>query len=119
MPTPKKTKPKTPKTRKRTKKPLTTADLRVPFPMPPLPPATKDEPTPPAEALMGLFEKMERHKREFIPTTGFNLVGLDDFELPGEELYLIAHYATREEAEAAMKRQPVSDGMFIYGPDDA
>ena len=106
------------KARVRAAKAATFADLRAPFPLPPLPPATPDEPTPPLAAVRGLVDRILTEKRELTPKAGFNLVGLDDYELPGECLYLIAHYATRKEAEAAMKRRPVSDRMFIYGPDD-
>jgi hypothetical protein len=43
-------------------------------------------------------------KRRMTPTTGFNVVGVDDFELPGEKLYLIGHYKSEPEAEAAKAR---------------
>ena len=59
-------------------------------------------------------------KRKLIPTTGFNVVAVDDFELPGEELYLVGHYATRKEAEAELKRfreRNTTDVAYIYGPD--
>jgi hypothetical protein len=58
-------------------------------------------------------------KARFIPESGFNLVGFDWFELPGEKLYLIDHFDTRAEAEAALaKRGGGHDDTFIYGPDD-
>ncbi|MBI1828722.1 MAG: hypothetical protein HY222_01625 [Thaumarchaeota archaeon] len=37
--------------------------------------------------------------KEFTPETGFNLVGIDCFEFPGEKIYLIGHFDTREEAK--------------------
>ncbi len=36
---------------------------------------------------------------EFTPETGFNLVGIDCYEQPGEKLYLIGHFDTRKKAE--------------------
>ena len=69
-----------------------------------------------------VIDKMLAAKRAMIPRKGYNLVGLDDYEKPGEELYLIAHFATRRAAEkekAAREREnPDGDRMFIYGPKD-
>lgn len=39
--------------------------------------------------------QMER----FIPATGFNVVGVDAFEKPGEALYFVAHTEDAAEAE--------------------
>ena len=58
-------------------------------------------------------------KARFIPKAGFNLVGADRFDPPGECLYLISHHDTREDAERAMAAYPRGmDSVFIYGPDD-
>ena len=60
---------------------------------------------------------MTSYKRSLVPKSGYNLVGPDGFEPPNEDLYLFAHYATREEAEAA--RRQLRDGgarAVIYGP---
>lgn len=68
------------------------------------------------------ISKMLAAKESLIPTEGYNLVGLDDFEDPGEELYLIGNYATAAEAEVvkvARENAGEGDRMFIYGPDDA
>ena len=64
---------------------------------------------------------MERVKAmdRFIPREGFNVVGVDSFEEPGDELYLIGHYATREEAEAARanaERENPMEKVHIYEP---
>ena len=40
---------------------------------------------------------------EYTPETGFNLCGIDNFEAPGEMLYLIAHFDTMGEAQAKQK----------------
>lgn len=70
---------------------------------------------------MGMMEKMMADKARFVPDEGFNLVGLDDFDDPGEQLYLIGNYETRELAQAEMAKRradPNADKMFIYGPGD-
>lgn len=59
-------------------------------------------------------------KKKFIPKAGFNLVGLDDYEKPGEQLFLVKNYKDRSEAESALKaRAKANPGTkyFIYGPD--
>ncbi len=64
-----------------------------------------------------------RHEamQAMIPKSGFNLVGLDDFERdPADELFLIGHFDTQEEAEAARAdRLKSSPGlkMYVYGPE--
>ncbi len=67
------------------------------------------------------MKAMQKDLQRFIPKTGFNLVGLDDFEKPGEQLYLINSYGSRAEAEKAMKAygQKTDDKLFIYSPDNA
>ena len=70
-----------------------------------------------------MIEAMLAQKARMIPEKGFRLVGLDDFEPPGSQLYPISLHATRKEAEAAMKkyaadRQFNSDPLFIYASDD-
>lgn len=54
---------------------------------------------------------------EMTPKTGFNLVGVDDFEEPGEELYLVGHFDTREAADAAktdrLRKNP-DEVLHIY-----
>jgi len=42
-------------------------------------------------------------KKAMTPETGYNVVGVDTFEPPGEELFLVGHYDTWEEAEAVRK----------------
>ncbi len=51
----------------------------------------------------------------FSPKTGFNVVGEDDFELPGERLFLLGHFATKEEAEAAAQEH--REDMALSGND--
>lgn len=74
---------------------------------------------------MSLKEMLDQ-KGRMIPGKGFRLVGLDDFETDGSQLYPISIHATREEAEAALRdweskhtqTSPNQDKAFIYGPDD-
>jgi len=64
---------------------------------------------------------MLKDKERHIPTSGFNVVGVDTYELPGEQMYLIGHYPTREGAEVALKRwmrRNRGDIAYVYGPDD-
>ena len=59
-------------------------------------------------------------KRRMTPKSGFNVVGVDAYELPGRKLYLIAHHATKGEAYKALavfqKKNPGEDA-HVYGPD--
>lgn len=58
-------------------------------------------------------------KKKMIPKEGFNLVGVDTFEDPGHELYLISHYATQHQADEALrqrKRKNPDETVYIYGP---
>lgn len=53
----------------------------------------------------------------FAPDVGFNVVGRDDFEAPGEMLYLVASCSTRAEAEAivaARRKADADEVLFIY-----
>lgn len=56
-------------------------------------------------------------KDRFTPRSGFNVVGRDDFEEPGEMLYLVASCATRPEAEAIVAARHVTapdEVLYIY-----
>jgi len=68
-----------------------------------------------------MWDSMLANKKAALPTTGFNLVGCDDFELPGEQLYVISNHATREEAEHAQseyKTQHPDETTYVYSPED-
>ena len=64
-----------------------------------------------------MLEAMRRNKRKFLPQSGYNVVGVDDFELPGEQMFLVGHYPTREAAQAALEkfkeRNPGHEG-YVY-----
>lgn len=65
------------------------------------------------------FEKIFKAKAEMTPEPGegFNLVGIDEYEEPGDELYLIGNYPTRKQAEAAQKKRSSDERTVIYGED--
>ena len=58
-------------------------------------------------------------RARFTPKTGWNLVGVDTFAIPGEQLYLISHHGKRAEAEAAKKARPSSEKTSVLGKADA
>jgi hypothetical protein len=66
------------------------------------------------------ISKILAAKKKMIPKTGANLVGMDDFEEPGDELYLIAHFPSAQAAEKAQaKRKKTHPGevSYVYTPD--
>lgn len=68
---------------------------------------------------MNAIDAMLKQKKAMTPKSGFNLVGLDDFELPGEQLFLIGQYKTEGEANAAKKKHDARNKdvkTFIYSP---
>lgn len=55
---------------------------------------------------------------QMTPAQGFNVVGVDDYEDPGEELYLVGHTETMEEAQELVdqrKRNNPQETLHIYG----
>jgi hypothetical protein len=67
---------------------------------------------------MGWFEDAQAEILRFTPQEGFNVVGVDSFEMPGEALYLVGHYGTRKEAAAAARAHEASSGdrAHVYAP---
>lgn len=65
-----------------------------------------------------MLEKMLVAKKKLIPESGFNVVGVDTYEKePGEELYLIAHCETLDEAKALKEKYESDDSpVYIYDP---
>lgn len=52
------------------------------------------------------------------PTTGYNLVGIDLYEAPGECAYVVGHFTTREAADAALRARSLADPderLHVYG----
>ena len=52
---------------------------------------------------MSLIDEMIQKREQLMPKTGFNLVGYDDFEIPPDGMFLIAHYEDISEAKKALK----------------
>ena len=62
----------------------------------------------------------QKDKVRFIPKKGFNVVGIDDYEIPGEQLYLVGHFDNESAAKAALgKFQKTNPGTlsYIYSPE--
>ena len=58
-------------------------------------------------------EITEREKLSLTPESGFNLVGIDPFEVPGKKLYLIEHFDLYQEALKAKKERKNPDEYLI------
>lgn len=66
-----------------------------------------------------MLKEMQKDRERFTPKTGYNVVGVDDFERPGEQLYLISHHKDMAAAQAALeafKARSKGDAAYIYGP---
>ena len=66
------------------------------------------------------FKLMLKAKAEMTPALGhgYNLVGMDHYETPGDELYLIANYSTEAEAnkaEAEREKEHPGETVYVYG----
>lgn len=58
-------------------------------------------------------------RNNFIPESGYNLVGIDGDAAPGEQLYLIEEgFESRALADAAQKLRPPDENSVVYGPED-
>ena len=67
-----------------------------------------------------MLKEKSADKKKFIPKSGFNVVGVDDFEMPGEQLYLVGHFTDKKAAEAALARFQKAnpdETAHIYSPD--
>jgi hypothetical protein len=66
------------------------------------------------------FQAMLAQKKALTPKKGFNLVGLDDFEEPGSQLFIISTHKTEPEAKAAEKKYNARNKdvkTYVYGPE--
>lgn len=69
-----------------------------------------------------MLEAMAKDKAQWTPGPGegFNVVGIDTHELPGEQIYLIANHAEEAAAEAALaqfKANNPGETAYVYGPE--
>ncbi len=66
---------------------------------------------------MGICDKSREEDRYFTPETGYNVLGVDWFSIPGDgdSLYLIAHCETWAQAQAvaARHRAPDADRVIV------
>ena len=65
---------------------------------------------------------MLAQKKKMIPKEGYNLIGLDDYEKAGDQLFVIDHFKSKAEAEGAEKKYKAkhrNTKTFIYGPEHA
>lgn len=65
-----------------------------------------------------MIQAMLQQKAELTPEVGYRVVGLDDFELPGAQLFPISDHATKVEAEAALeqwKKAHPGEEAWVYG----
>jgi len=66
--------------------------------------------------MSGFIELMLKDRKKNKPKTGFNVCGLDDFEEPGERIYLIKHFEDKKEAESFSKSH--GDDTIIISSDE-
>ena len=59
------------------------------------------------------FELTENEKLALTPESGFNLVGIDPFEIPGKKLYFIEHFDFYQVALKAKKERRNPDEYLI------
>ena len=55
----------------------------------------------------------EQEKLAFTPESGFNLVGIDPFEVSGKKLYFIEHFDLYQDALKARKERKNPDEYLI------
>ena len=58
-------------------------------------------------------DKFEKEKIKLTPDTGFNLVGIDYFTEPDNQLYLIEHFEMYQDALNAKKDRKNPDEYFV------
>jgi hypothetical protein len=58
-------------------------------------------------------EITEQEKLDLTPESGFNLVGIDPFGVPGKMLYFIEHFDLYQEALKAKKERKNPDEYLI------
>ena len=60
--------------------------------------------------------KILEQKKKYVPQTGYHVVGIDRFEIPGSDdaIFLIAHTETLEEAERIKAQYGGSESTAVY-----
>ena len=60
-------------------------------------------------------DNFENQKNEFTPENGFNLVGIDYFDNPDGQLYLVEHFEMYQDALNAKKeRKNPEEFLILY-----
>ena len=60
-----------------------------------------------------MTDNFEKQKSEFTPENGFNLVGIDYFDNPDGQLYLVEHFEMYQDALSAKKDRKNPDEYFV------
>jgi hypothetical protein len=58
-------------------------------------------------------DKFEKQKMKLTPENGFNLVGIDYFSEPDNQLYLVEHFEMYQDALNAKKDRKNPDEYFV------
>jgi hypothetical protein len=66
---------------------------------------------------MNDLELMWTDRINHTPKSGYNVCGIDDYEKPGEQLYLVKHFKSYVKAKAFVK-QNKNQQLTIFAPDD-
>jgi hypothetical protein len=69
--------------------------------------------------MASMLDLIMEAKAKMTPKTGFNVVGVDDFEMPGDELFLVGHYESKEDADHALAQAKAASpktAYYIYDP---
>ncbi|NIM26473.1 MAG: hypothetical protein GTN35_00575 [Nitrososphaeria archaeon] len=62
-----------------------------------------------------MTDNIEKQKNEFTPESGFNLVGIDYFDNPDGQLYLVEHFEMYQDALNAKKdRKNPQEFLILY-----
>ena len=68
------------------------------------------------------MKAMMEDKKRWVPKQGegYNVVAVDTYEVPGEQMYLVSNHADEPAAQAALekfKAQHPDEMAYVYGPD--
>ena len=58
-------------------------------------------------------DNFEEEKKKLTPDNGFDLIGIDYFSGPGNQLYLVEHFEMYQDALNAKKERKNPDEYFI------
>ena len=58
-------------------------------------------------------DTFEEEKKKLTPNNGFDLIGIDYFAEPGNQLYLVEHFEMYQDALNAKKERKIPEEYFI------